>query len=97
MGFRGQRRSSGFDAGILEMTQDEAFAMIRSALDATKPDLAGKVSEATHLIADGILDSLDSMNFLFELETLHGSKLSVIDETFDDFRVTRLIEILVHG
>lgn len=79
------------------MTHDEALAMIRSALDATKPDLAGKISETTHLIADEILDSLDSMNFLFELETLHGSKLSVIDETFDDFRVSRLIEILIHA
>lgn len=79
------------------MTREEAFSMIRKALDATSPKASEKVSETTDLIGEGILDSLDSMNFLFELETLHGARLAAIDESFNDFRVTVLIDILMDG
>jgi acyl carrier protein len=76
------------------MTDGEAFAMITEALEKTGTGLSAKVTRETHLTDDKIIDSLDSMNFLFELETIVGKKLTAIDETFDDFRVERLIEIL---
>lgn len=75
------------------MTTD-AYASIIQALEKTSPGLSGKVSMDTHLVNDGIVDSLDSMSFLFELEQILGKKLDEIDETFDDFRVSRLVEII---
>jgi len=78
----------------MSMTHDEALSLIKDALEKTKAGLADKITPDVDLIKDKIIDSLDSMNFLFELEQLHGSQLDAIDETFDDFRVSRLIEIL---
>ena len=75
------------------MTTD-AYASIIQALEKTSPGLSEKVSMDTHLVNDGIVDSLDSMSFLFELEQILGKKLNEIDETFDDFRVSRLVEII---
>lgn len=79
------------------MTRDEAMNLIRDALDATKPGLSAKVTETSDLIGENLVDSLDSMNFLFELETLFGRKLTAIDESFSDFRVSKLIDILVEA
>lgn len=76
------------------MTEDDALGHIKAALDATSAGLSEKISMDTHLTDDGIIDSLDSMNFLFELETVLGKKLTAIDEQFDDFRVKRLVEIV---
>lgn len=76
------------------MTTDEAFELIKKALEETSAGLSEKVDLSTDLIKDGVVDSLDSMNFLFELETLNGGQLVAIDETFDDFRVETLIKIL---
>ncbi|MCB1516173.1 MAG: hypothetical protein KDJ19_00945 [Hyphomicrobiaceae bacterium] len=76
------------------MTQDEAFDLIKKALDETSAGLSEKVTMDTHLTEDEIIDSLDSMNFLFELEQLLGHKIEEIDETFDDFRIKRLIELI---
>lgn len=72
-------------------TRDEAFAKIKEALDMTTPGLSEKVTMETHLIESDILDSLDLMNFMFELEELHGSKITEISETFDDYRVSTLV------
>lgn len=49
----------------------------------------------TDLVGEEIVDSLDSMNFLFELETALGYPLSKIDESFDDFRVGTLIDLIL--
>ena len=76
------------------MTPEAALDMIKASLDATLPGKSSGITLETELIKDGILDSLDSMNFLFELEGLNGAKLEAIDETFDDFRVSRLVDIL---
>jgi acyl carrier protein len=78
----------------MSMTEEQALTMIKAALEKTTPGLSAKVTPEVHLIKDKVIDSLDSMNFLFELEQLHGGQLDAIDEMFDDFRVTRLIEIL---
>ncbi len=78
-------------------TAQEAFEKIKSALDMTTPGLSEKVTQETDLIKDDILDSLDLMNFMFELEELHGSKLEQVTETFDDYRVTTLIGFMTDG
>lgn len=76
------------------MDNNAALELIKQALEATAPGKSANITLETDLVKDGVVDSLDSMNFLFELETLHGAKLEEIDETFDDFRVARLIEML---
>jgi hypothetical protein len=50
------------------MTRDEALAVITKALIATVGSVDGDLAEDTNLVDDGLLDSLDSMTFLFELE-----------------------------
>jgi acyl carrier protein len=77
------------------MSEDEAFAMIRTALAAVRPELADEVRRDSDIAGEGMLDSLDVMAFLFELEQLHGRKIEAIDENFRDFTVPRLIEELV--
>ncbi len=79
------------------MTREEALATITKALTATVGDVEGDITEATNLVEDGMLDSLDSMTFLFELENDLGSKLEAIDETYDDFRVGALVDIVVQA
>lgn len=77
------------------MTQnDTTLELIKKALEMTTPGVSEKVTMDTHLVADGILDSLDLMNFMFELEDLHGHKIEQIDETFDDYRVSVLAGFL---
>lgn len=77
------------------MTREDAIAAIRKALTATVGDVEGEITEDTNLVEDGMLDSLDSMTFLFELENDLGTKLEAIDETYDDFRVGALVDIVV--
>ena len=79
------------------MDLQHAYALIKSALEKVSTGMSARVTEDTHLIKDGLLDSLDSMNFLFELETMHGSRLKEIDDTFEDFRIVRLAEILMNA
>lgn len=76
------------------MNAEMALEMIRSAVGAVQPELAGQVMADSDL-AEGMLDSLDMMAFLFELEQLNGRRIAAIDENFSDFRVTRLIAELV--
>lgn len=77
------------------MNKTEVLELIRQALAEVLPEEAENITEETHLVKDGILDSLDSMNFLFELEQRVGKKLEEIDEDFSDFRVSRLVEIVM--
>jgi acyl carrier protein len=79
------------------MTRDESLAVITKALIATVGSVDGDLAEDTNLVDDGLLDSLDSMTFLFELENDLGSKLEAIDETYDDFRVGALVDIVVQA
>lgn len=79
------------------MTRDEALERIKKALDTTVGDNAGDITEATDLVGDGLLDSLDSMTFLFELEQDLGTKLEAIDETYEDFRVSSIVDIVVQA
>ena len=79
------------------MTRNEAYTMIQKALESIEEGICQKfeLNENTHLVKSGVLDSLEIMNFIFELEQLHGNQLTSIDETFDDYRISRLIDILL--
>jgi acyl carrier protein len=79
------------------MNRDEALAAITKALTATVGAADAELTEATNLVDDGLLDSLDSMTFLFELENDLGCKLDAIDETYDDFRVGSIVDIVVQA
>lgn len=79
------------------MTDDEALAMIHRALEAAVEGSSTDVTRETHLVADGIVDSLDVMAFLYELERARGARLGEIGEDFKDFRVARLIEMLTRA
>lgn len=76
------------------MTHEQAYALIVKALQQAVPgaSLDGLRPEV-HLVKDGIIDSLDSMAFLYELEKLCGD-IDEIGEDFNDFRVARLTEIV---
>ena len=77
------------------MTREEALTAITKALTTTVGDVDGTISEGTNLVDEGMLDSLDSMTFLFELENDLGLKLEAIDETYEDFRVGSIVDIIV--
>lgn len=77
------------------MTREDALAAITKALTTTVGDVDGTITEDTDLVDDGMLDSLDSMTFLFELENDLGLKLEAIDETYEDFRVGSIVDIVV--
>lgn len=77
------------------MTREEALTAITKALTTTVGDVDGTLGEDTNLVDEGMLDSLDSMTFLFELENDLGLKLEAIDETYEDFRVGSIVDIVV--
>jgi len=77
------------------MTREEALMAITKALKTTVGDVDGTIGEDTNLVEEGMLDSLDSMTFLFELENDLGLKLETIDETYEDFRVGSIVDIVV--
>ena len=77
------------------MTREEALTAITKALTTTVGDVDGMIGEDTNLVDEGMLDSLDSMTFLFELENDLGLKLEAIDETYEDFRVGSIVDIVV--
>jgi acyl carrier protein len=76
------------------MTEAEALEMIKSAINEVSAGAGDEITMETHLADDDVLDSLDLMNFLFELEQLKGSKIEEITETFDDYRVATLAGFL---
>jgi acyl carrier protein len=77
------------------MTEAEALALLKSALEKVQPGASEKVTMDTDLVGDDIVDSLDSMNFLFELEGEMDNPIAKIDEDFNDFRVKTLVDLIV--
>lgn len=76
------------------MTRDDALAHIRAALATTGRSNQVGINEATDLVESGVLDSLDVMNFLFQLEKRLGVKLKSIDMDYNDFRVSSLVDVI---
>ena len=77
------------------MTEADALALIKTALEKVTPGASEKVTMDTDLVGDDIVDSLDSMNFLFEIEGELGNPIAKIDEDFSDFRVKSLVDLIV--
>jgi hypothetical protein len=77
------------------MTEADALAMIKSAVHEVKPGAGEQLTLESDLVTDEILDSLDVMAFLFEIETMRGAKFVEINETYADFRVSTLIQMLM--
>ena len=80
------------------MTADEAHQAIKASLEKTlnKNDVA--FGSETHLIRDGILDSLDSMVFLMELSGRIGKTISDDDANNPEFyQVSRLVSFMTSG
>lgn len=75
------------------MTDEEALAHIRESINEVSPGAGDDVTAETDLAGDGVLDSLDLMNFLFELENRCG-KIEAIDEDYNDYRVSALVDHL---
>lgn len=73
------------------MTQDEALDLIRKAANEVTEGAGDPLTTDTHLLEDEVFDSLDLMNFMFELEELYGQKIEEVTEDFTDFRVAALI------
>ena len=77
------------------MNPTESVALIKKALISAEVDLEDySLNKDTDLIEEGILDSLDAMTFLFHLEKEVNEKISEIDDEFDDFKISTLIQIL---
>jgi acyl carrier protein len=78
---------------MVERTSNEVFEILVASVNKVVPRNEHPLTMDTHLVGDGVLDSLDVMSFLFEFEQQLGCKLDAIDEKFDDFRISRLVEI----
>lgn len=76
------------------MSGESALEMIKKALEEVSKGSSKNVTMDTDLVKENILDSLDLMNFLFELEQLNGKKIEEITETHEDFRVATLVGFL---
>jgi acyl carrier protein len=77
------------------MNESQALEAIRAALLKTLNKDSVTIDAATNLIADGVMDSLDSMVFLMELTAKTGK--DVPDENATDpefFKVERLVAFL---
>ena len=77
------------------MDQQQALISIKKALNSTQAEYSeNELNLDTNLIDEGILDSLDAMSFLFELESVIDKKITEIDEEFDNFTISKFVEIL---
>ena len=77
------------------MNEKEALDLVQKCIEAASTSYDGRaINRETNLVDEGILDSLDTLAFVFELETHIGKKIPEIDEDFDDFRVSTFVEFL---
>jgi acyl carrier protein len=76
------------------MTDEQALALIRTAIDKVSAGAGERIGPETDLVVEEILDSLDIMNFLFHLEKAIGHRIESIDQDFSDFRIATLIDLV---
>lgn len=77
------------------MTDDQAIEVIKASLLKTLNRVDVAFNAETHLIQEGVLDSLDSMVFLMELSGRIGKDVSDDDANNPEFfQVRRLISFL---
>ena len=79
------------------MTNEEALDLIGRALKKVTGRTWG-IGPETNLIADDLLDSLDSMVFILELEKSSGKNFPEADLEEEKFyTVKKLVDFLVNG
>ena len=76
------------------MSREDALALIQTALSSVCPDYDGQITESSDLVGEDIIDSLDSMNLLFEIEDKFGRKFPALDEDYNNFIVGALIDVI---
>ena len=79
------------------MTEDATLLLIKDSLNKVAEGVGDRVTPETDLVAEEIVDSLDLMNFLFEVEQSLGSKLTAITEDYDDYRVASLMKVIAEN
>ena len=72
----------------------EKIKIICECIKMVKPDFNQEITIDTDLIKDGILDSLEAINFLFELENNFSDKIDDIDDDFNDFSVGSIMDLI---
>ena len=73
---------------------DKKIEVIKDCINIVKPGYGNNITIDSDLIKDQILDSLEAINFLFELENNFPEKINKIDDDFSDFTVKALIELI---
>jgi len=73
---------------------DKKIKIINDCIKLVKPDFDGLISLDSDLIKDKILDSLEAINFLFELENNFSEIIVEIDDDYNDFSVKSLINLI---
>lgn len=76
------------------MDRKEAFDLVLSSLKKATNIESTEFTESTDLVADRIIDSLDSMTLIFEIEQTLEKKLA-IDEEFEEFKIALLIDLII--
>ncbi len=76
------------------MSRETLLQTVIESVLAVNEDFDGTITEDTDLVSDKILDSLDSMNFLFELEKRLDRQIEGINEDYDDFRVASILNLI---
>jgi acyl carrier protein len=76
------------------MSRETLLQIVIESVLAVNEDHDGTITEDTDLVGDKILDSLDSMNFLFELEKRLDRQIEGINEDYDDFRVASILNLI---
>ncbi len=76
------------------MSQEAALERIQRAVDVVVPGKGAAITLSTDLVGENVLDSLDLMNFLFELEQDLGARIPGISDEYEDYRVSALVELL---
>lgn len=73
---------------------ENKIKIIKECINLVKPGLENDITLDSDLIKDQILDSLEAINFLFELENNFSDKINKIDDDFSDFSVRALIKLI---
>lgn len=83
------------------MTQEEAIRLIEQSISETLEDRQVEISMDTHLINDGVFDSLDVLVFMSQIEDKSGKKLPPFtDQSITEiglFRIGNLVKFLTEA
>lgn len=78
------------------MTREEAFALVVNSIEKATKNRPEGLTEDTDLVADDVIDSLDSMTILFEMEDAVGGSLGVSDD-YEDYKISALVDLVLNA